>query len=155
MCGIAWCGFSWEALATLLAAVIAVGGAAFVATRQVSILRNQVELERLKLRADLFDRRMAVYETTVRWFREIVAKDNVPTPELDREFIDATRRAVFLFRPEVSAKLNEWRDLGVDWETHRHSSDGAIEAGNVKKLLFAAFRSVNDLFEPEMGLAGH
>ena len=60
MCPIYWSAFSWEAFATLATGLAAVGGAVWILMRQQLSLDRQVELQELKLRSDLFDRRFVV-----------------------------------------------------------------------------------------------
>lgn len=151
MCGVAWCNFSWEAFATLFTGIIAVAGVVWVSSRQSKIMQTQIELERLKLKAELFDRRLAVYVTTVEWFNEFFREGRTPNPTSTRALVEAERRAKFLFRPLVSEKMDEWYKLGVDHETHRAMEEHA-QAGDVLKRLFREHASLNDVFGPDMNL---
>lgn len=64
MCGgfIDWCAFDWSSFATLTTGLMAVGAAAYAGLKQLEILSRQTQLEEVKLRADLFQKRMETYE---------------------------------------------------------------------------------------------
>lgn len=102
-------GVPWDALATLASGALAVGAATFVAIRQLEISKRQTaiqeelaEIEAAKLRAELFDRRFAVYEATARFAAAIVAHAKFPADDIARDFQLAMDRARLLFRPSVS-----------------------------------------------------
>jgi hypothetical protein len=113
-----WEEFSWEAFATLatgLAAVVAafIVGRSQVAIsrRQTEILERQVGLDALKLRSELFERRMVVYEATKDFLIAIIQHAREPDGSIWRAFILAVDQAKFLFRPATHAELLAIRDL--------------------------------------------
>jgi len=160
MCNIAWCGFTWEAFATLMTGVLAVGAAVYVGRRQTKIMdeqtaiaKRQVDLEHLKLRADLFDRRMAVFETTDRWLGEFWAHGKPATGDIERDFICATDTAKLLFRPAVAEQMRKWYLMGVDH--HAYDVMHEVEKTADKFTEFtesARTEKVIDLFGEEMKL---
>ena len=109
--------FTWEAFATLVTGIVAVGGATLIGLRQVgisdrqsAIMERQVGLDELKLRSDLFDRRFAVYEATRQFLAEIVAHADEPEKETQNRFLWAVDQSRFLFSSDVSARLTDlWR----------------------------------------------
>lgn len=117
---------TWEAFATFLTGIAAVGGAIAIGIRQTDIQRRQVELQQLELRRLLFDQRMPVYEATVAWITHILATGNIPARQLaeqsyirnnqdaaenarqaaiEREFVEAIERSRFVFSPHVFEAL--------------------------------------------------
>lgn len=132
-CGINWCGFTWEAFATLTAGCAAVGGATWVGlrqlrvtaqqasiadrqagvmSRQADILEHQVQVERAKLRADLFDRRLAVYKASKAYIRDAmtVRVDFDSNPEIWNELTVQLEQAEFLFAGDVRSRLQAVAD---------------------------------------------
>lgn len=121
-----WDQFTWEAFATLLAALLAVAGAVAVGLRQVAIQQRQAEIADLEVRSTLWRERLAVYDATRAYLSHIVTKASVPgrqTPggkmtsqpavamDVAQAFFTALDRSQFLFRPEVHRALDEvWRD---------------------------------------------
>jgi hypothetical protein len=107
-----WETFTWEAFATLLTGVSAVGGAVWVGLkqtaishRQTEILARQARIEELGLRSELFERRFAVYEATRRFLSEIVANDGRCSIETEQAFEIALNESNFLFCDDVQARL--------------------------------------------------
>lgn len=146
---------TWEGVSTLVAGFLAVGGATIVGLRQTGIMKKQVAIARrqtdiqeglaniegLKLKSDLFDRRFEVYDAVRRWLSFIVGEARSPRPTradgdegacLDR-FLVAWDRSRFLFRPEVYRRLEELRKLSHALHFHQQSQrrplndDAAIE----------------------------
>lgn len=132
-CGINWCGFTWEAFATLTAGCAAVGGATWVGlrqlrvtaqqasiadrqasimSRQADILEHQVQVDRAKLRADLFERRLAVYKASKTYVRDAMTlrADFDPNPEVWTELTVQLEQAEFLFAGEVRSRLQTIAD---------------------------------------------
>lgn len=109
MCNIAWCSFSWEAFAGILAGFLAVSGAVAVGLRQQKILENQTRVELLKVRVETFDKRWEVYEDVVAWLRDHWQSGESPTGTVESDFIRAIEKAKFLFRPAVPEQLEKWR----------------------------------------------
>ena len=86
-----WTGFTWEAFAALVTGLAAVVAAVIVGLRQAGIqlaqarisskqtdiLNKQVQLEELKLRNELFDRRFDIYQKSQAF---IVALSMIETP---------------------------------------------------------------------------
>lgn len=107
-----WSTFTWEAFATVATGILAVAAAAWVgrrqadiAARQTDILARQVALDELKLRTDLFDRRMVVYVATERLLARVLTEFDEKEREVERAFVLAMDQAGFLFRPAVKVEL--------------------------------------------------
>lgn len=134
----------WEAAATVVAGIAAVIGAVTVGLRQVQISERQVgiserqvdvqehlgEIEALKVRADLFDRRIVIYRAVNEWLMFVISSGRVARPyasERDREieelgeeeqavarnFNAAVHDTRFLFRPAVYETMRALRAKGV------------------------------------------
>jgi hypothetical protein len=172
MCPIDWCGFTWEAFATLAAGGAAVGGAtliglrqlrvtaqqaeiadrqATVMSRQADILEHQVQVDRAKLRADLFDRRLAVFKACKAYIRDAmtIRVDFEPTPAVWRELADQLEQAEFLFAGDVRSRLREAAGFADTLLTEREmlrelrGTDSAPEInqqGEKVRMLNAALR---------------
>lgn len=111
-----WDSMSWEAFAAI-AAFIAAG---FVGWRQVGIAKRQSEIQALELKAALWDRRMAIYDTTRSFLSHIALKGRVPGRgtalskvsgrppaglDLASQFNQAVDRGQFLLSAESSRRL--------------------------------------------------
>lgn len=178
MCGIAWCDFSWDALATLLAGfaalvtgILAVGAAVYVGKlqhkimlKQQEILYHQTTIERLNLRTTTFDKRWEVYEATANWLSEWARTGQRPRGEVADKFRWALEKSKFLFRPSVSAKLNEWRVLQIrhhyisqklesDRTTAAERETFEAKAIEIDKALSEAFTEIVTVFGQEMMLS--
>ncbi|MFN4184517.1 MAG: hypothetical protein ACK4M6_06995 [Hyphomonas sp.] len=151
MCSVAWCSFSWEAFATIFTGVFAVVAASVVGIRQVGIQTKLVDLEKLKVEVELFDRRLRVYEAAVAWFKAFIADGLAPAGQVHSDFWEAIQKSKFLFRSEVSDRLAEYLDDGVRHRIHtganRHN-----EALEIAQRLIAASNGLHDLFGAEMKL---
>lgn len=136
ICDVFWCHTTaegaaavWAACIGLLGGVLALIGAIMIGRRQMMILGEQTAIqaramgiEDLKVRADLFDRRMDVYETVEAYVRAIQMRGQPPSSTLvdngtDREedlalsgaFHEAMNRSRFLFGDEVRQRI--WDDI--------------------------------------------
>ena len=138
MCDVLWCytdangaAVVWAALVAAIPAVIAVYFAYRIGQRQLNILNAQVNLqaeasgqalaiEDLKVRTDLFDKRMEVYKATQAFVSVILTDGDPPsfkrtgTAEeqarqqgIARDFQDAVERSRYLFGRDVHDRLFE------------------------------------------------
>lgn len=114
-----WDQFTWQAFATLATGFAAVGGATFVGLRQHDLIRYQAsvaerqaataesaaQVARLKLRADLFDKRMAVYAAMMAYLRAALSTNTEKiwdeTPRLAEQLVYAQ----FLFSNDITERL--------------------------------------------------
>ena len=109
---------SWEAAATIFTGLLAVGGATTVGALQLKILNEQKNislelknLETLKAKSDLFDKRLKVYIHTRDWLEEFLKNGARPENEIASNFAQSLEEAEFLFGSEMFKKLNGWRML--------------------------------------------
>ncbi|KAK0359583.1 hypothetical protein LTR94_030741 [Friedmanniomyces endolithicus] len=100
---------SWEAFATILTGVLAVGAATFVGVRQHQTIQRQADIQALALNASLFDRRMVIvtafseHSVALKWHREAIVSTRQSLAEKSRE-------VPFLFSGEVMEIVEEgWR----------------------------------------------
>lgn len=161
-----WDQFTWEAFATLVAGGAAVAGAVVVANRQhglaerqTEILARQAELSTLAIRADLFDRRMKVYETTREFLSKIVLHGTPPDDPAEIAFNGARRDARLLFSKTLFDDLTAIRSLVNSYTAAFNVMMGAPDVtANVDRE--AALRAeivtwrerLAELFDREMGL---
>ncbi|WP_156799837.1 hypothetical protein [Novosphingobium resinovorum] len=77
--------------------------------RQADIMDHQVEVERAKLRADLYDRRLAVFKACQAYVRETtsVPFDFEASFETAQEISDRLEEAEFLFAGDVRNEIRE------------------------------------------------
>jgi hypothetical protein len=158
MCTVAWCDFSWEAFATLTTGIFAVIGASTIGylqmkilNRQAAIAASQVELEKIKLRSELYDKRAQVYEATREWFDAFFELGHMPLDERNKTYREAIGIAEFLFRPAVAVQLRAWFDL-VAKHLAQERSKHFDAAYSTALQIEAASKQVSALFEPEMRL---
>ncbi|MNQ94027.1 hypothetical protein D3C85_1095210 [compost metagenome] len=162
--------FSWEAFATILAGILAfvagVGaiiGAVFVGKRQVNILDQQakiankaLEIEELKIRVEIFEKRLAVYDATRDWINFILMYARAPgrpthhpeeprEREIARTFYEQMDRARFLFRPEVYIRLTELFSLSSQLRIHQGRARRAIEDADIERHLDAEHNILNTI----------
>tara|TARA_R110002051_G_scaffold75897_1_gene138388 strand:- start:12376 stop:12846 length:471 start_codon:yes stop_codon:yes gene_type:complete len=149
MCNVAWCSFSWEAFATLATGLLAVGAAVWIGLKQMSITRRQVALENIKLRSELYDRRMEIYGATREWFDAFLQAGHTPDGDRRQRFVDAVYTSEFLFRPEVSQRLRAWYDLGVRHAMQERANQNEPALETAKQLIDAS-NTLHDLFGPDM-----
>jgi hypothetical protein len=70
------------------------------AKQQGQIAKQQAETAKSKLRLDLFDRRMVVYDSSIELVRS-ARRDGYVTPEESKQYAIATKGAEFLFNKEI------------------------------------------------------
>ncbi|MBI5941438.1 MAG: hypothetical protein HY859_13525 [Caulobacterales bacterium] len=107
--------FSWEAFATLVTGALAVGGAVWIHRRQTLILDRQVEIEALKTRIELFDRRMKIVELHSKLLSRSF-NEQTRLPHL-AAFMDARGSVPFLFDEAVGKLFDKGYEIGVDIDT--------------------------------------
>jgi hypothetical protein len=110
-CPIDWCAFTWEAAATFTTGFLAVGGAVFIGLRQSKILASQHNVERLRLKAELFDKRYRVFvEFGV--FLDIAAAGSANLQSIIEGTRQNVERSIFLFDKSIFEKLSPLFQLG-------------------------------------------
>lgn len=111
-----WSKFSWEAFATLATGFAAVAGAIVIGRRQLAINERQIVVaarqaraEELALRAELFDRRLAVYRAVKAYLRHAgsLRTDSLPDVEVWQKFAEEMEQAQFLFDGSTQQRLHE------------------------------------------------
>jgi hypothetical protein len=107
----------WTAYVTAIAMPIVALMAAWIAFRQSQIARNRLKL-------DLFEKRMAVYEVVRQTLGAAVSHGKL-TAEEELNYLSGTRSAQWLFGPEVFKYLDEtlWHKI-VDFGLHNTMSQG-------------------------------
>jgi len=110
---------AWDAWATLAAGSAAVVGAYRIGLRQIAtaerqseIANRQVEQQRLQLRAELYDRRVAVY-SAIREYGFRASTGNPVPAEIQRSFYEALNGSRFLFGAELQAWVQELHSVAV------------------------------------------
>lgn len=178
--------FPWEALATLIAGTAAVIGAVFIgkkqtrisegqnailreqagiASRQVGILQNQVDLERLALRGDLFDKRFAVFEATEAWLADVMNGRELTGADITKRFKHSRDQAKFLFDHATNERLKELSDKSFQYYSKRKVNDQNVESGRgvdqreidhmlaLEYWLYDRTYNLADLFGPELAVS--
>lgn len=110
---------SWEAWATLAAGSAAVIGAYRIGLRQIAtaerqteIANRQVDQQRLQIRADLYDRRVAVY-SAIREYAFRASTGNQVPADVQRSFFEALNGSRFLFGAELQSWVQELHTVAV------------------------------------------
>lgn len=118
-----WQEFDWQSFSTLVTGLTAVIAALIIGWRQSQILAMQSEIsemqattDMLRLRHELFDRRLEVYRSTMSLIRHIVSHATKPSSELQNEFLLAKGQATFLFSADVNAHLQTVWESACDYE---------------------------------------
>ena len=118
---IRWDLFDWQSFSTLAVGALTEIGAALIialrqgriaqrqteiSDRQTQILGRQAELGALSLRAELFERRFAVYVATRAYLGGIMGRGGkLPDQSLEQRFLRAREEAQFLFAPSLVLPL--------------------------------------------------
>ena len=110
-------GPHWTAYVTAVVVPVIALIAAWIAFRQWQIARN-------KLKLDLYDKRMAIYEVVSKTLGVATSQGRL-TQEDEVEYLSGVRTAQWLFGPEVSTYLQEtlWHKI-VDFGLHNTMSSG-------------------------------
>jgi hypothetical protein len=160
----------WQALATLLTGVLAVGGAILIGLRQLRITRRQTEIaERqtrfaeLSLRHQIFDKRMRVYDRVTLFLGMIIREGAYPV-QLEADFLSALGASRFLFPAATYENLRTvWEramafrllknQMQKAFETEGHYGEGNPEQEEAALNWFhEQLESLPDLFGDELRL---
>jgi hypothetical protein len=165
-----WHEFDWQSFSTLATGLAAVIGAvvvglrqAKITERQANIQERQVALEAMNLKAELFERRLSIYNAALDFLGLIINLDE-NSPRLiveNKGFFSKVRESHFLFRPEVAQSLE--RIIGDAFHLQAlivKSVNGLTEdeAERLEELVAGAslhFRSLHDVFGPDLALNAH
>lgn len=110
-CPIAWCGFSWEAFATLATGLAAVTGAYRLGGRQIKILHRQTTLQESQFKIGIFERRMDIFRAVEQLIFGVVGVGGPASDEIEQDFLIAKQEARFLFSKDISEFLTEiWKN---------------------------------------------
>ncbi|ATP18552.1 hypothetical protein [Sphingobium yanoikuyae] len=154
--------FEWGDFATLVTGAIAAIGAVWIgirqskiSDRQTEILNHQVEIERISLRAELYDRRMKCFSDIVVFAANTGFTDEKSTGVTFREFSMAVASVKFLFNEEiydVAATMRRhvmsYRALRVDMDNwDRFDAEERSEQGKRSRRSAAAARDHSEMFE--------
>lgn len=199
MCDLFWCATNdngaaivWAALIGFLGALIAFWGAWRLGKNQMNILKEQaaiqrmgvslqrrsLEFEELKVRTDVFDRRVAIFNVTREWFNFFFVHDRAPglfsrqseaeiTPEarsaeikLHRDFVAAADQSRFLLSDDISKALDDLQRIG--FQHHRLTSRIANprnadkvdslsdQIDSLAESIFETERTVKEMFRREI-----
>ncbi len=135
------CQLDWQAIATLVTGVLAVGAAFCVGRKQTKILNRQTELIENDLRIQLLEKR-SVCVTSMRkihhaWHREMTLSD-----EEWREFYLLSQDVLLLYPKNVTKSLDDAMSAIFWAKQHYKRSEQYGEQGKVKEAderLEAAF----------------
>lgn len=148
---------SWEAFATLLTGALAVGAAILVGLRQVGIAQRQADIqekqvfisheltkiEKRKVMADLYDRRLATFAAVDDWLRWVVQHGEAPAlngdigADVRARFESAMITSRFLFRPIVHETIQDCWKMGNDL----HYANASLKAGDSRTAEHAENRT--------------
>jgi hypothetical protein len=82
------------------------------------ILVNQYRMEKRRWRLDLFEKRYAVFRSTMEYIGSMM-RHGKSTVEAQASFLEGTRDRALLFKDEIQALLDEiWKD-SIDLEMHQ------------------------------------
>lgn len=111
--------FGWGDFATLATGGIAAVGAVWIgirqsaiSARQTEILNHQVSIERIALRAELYDRRLKIFTDVLTYSANVWDSGTRKDMEKARSFSLAMEGSKFLFNDEVHSLLSDlFRDI--------------------------------------------
>lgn len=131
---IEWTKFDWQSFSTLMAGLMALVAALIIGRRQLrlldaqtSILSKQVDTDRLRLRHELFERRLAVFTATQDLLRHIIAKGDVPDQKTESNFLQAKGQATFLFDEVINQHLQHLWERVTEYQYSRRAQHIAFE----------------------------
>ena len=152
------CTIDWQAVATAVTGVLAVGAAVYVgrrqtkiADRQTKILDRQSAIEGQKLKADLFERRLATFEATADFITRFQDYGRDQHAEGRVVFFQKLRESQFLFGPSVHDSLMTILDraqgvwMAQDVMRSDHAHDFPRDAANSQKALDGSIWLLNRL----------
>jgi hypothetical protein len=88
----------WDAIATIVAGLIAVYAAYRVGKRQLAITERQNRVAEMALKAELFDRRFAIYDTAMTLLDDVLTPPSIPTDRAKFvRLMEAVHSSRFLF----------------------------------------------------------
>lgn len=136
--GINWCGFNWEAFATLVTGALAVGAAFYIG-------KKQTQLQKISVKESLFDRRYSVFKRTEGYILQILQHADQPDEVTNLGFFAAMGEAKFLFEPQVLAGL---KAIKSDADNYLfENSHGTAEVAETHRLkILGHFHGLSALF---------
>lgn len=108
---------TWEAFATLATGALAVGAAAYVGHRQVVILDQQSEIERMSLRISLFEKRFAALHALNGYSIEIRTRLGNVSDETRASFFSKIYSYEFLFGAQAGDLVDQIWQTGNKLES--------------------------------------
>lgn len=138
-----------QPIATILAAVVAVGVTGYFAWHQRNILREQTRVAKEKLRLDLYDRRFEIFSSIFDFYEAMISWEGTPDQIAARgRFFRAYQESAFLFTKEsgITDLLKMLNDggakvIGFKENSHHYKSD--------PKLLIDQLNKTNDVLLKE------
>lgn len=106
---------SWEAFATLVTGMLAVGAAVWVGLKQQNITAQQLENEKLALKLELFEKRYEFYDVLTRYIRATRFRNGV-SYALEKEFSAKSRKGLLLFPKSAASLIADITALGDEYQ---------------------------------------
>jgi len=113
-----------QPIATIFAAIVAVGVTAYFAWHQREIAKEQARIARESLRLDLYDRRFAIFISIFDFYEAMISWTGTPEQKDARaKFFRAYQQSVFLFKsesgiPELLKSLNDAGAKVIGFKEH-------------------------------------
>lgn len=155
---------NWEAVATFTAGFAAVVGAVYVGRKQTLIQSRQLQLEEIKQRSDLFDKRFATYDLTADFLLNVHEYMSDPDHKKLGRWLIKFRESQFLFGSTVHKQLNEIFDKANNFHANaklmysdpdgrplRLAKSSKIEL-ELMEWLSQRLATVHEIFEPYLQL---
>lgn len=155
---------NWEAVATFTAGIAAVAGAVVIGFRQAAILDRQVEIEQLKVKTDLFDKRFSTYVATADFLTHVHPYMEDPTKAKVHDWLLKCRESQFLFDAPVYENLREVFDKANEYYANHTfmittfkqtgTYDPERSDREMASMIWLANRlqTVHEIFEPDLKL---
>jgi hypothetical protein len=159
MLPIYWCAFSWEAFATLVTGLAAVAAAFCIGRKQIEITKQQVDIQELAVRSELFDRRYDVFDRTEKFIWSVMREGDFLNDDTARDFVVAKGVSRFLLCQLVSDGLQEiWqqacelnqiqKNMNASYQRDQNFGEGNPDLKLQQNLWFAEkLRTLPTLFE--------
>jgi hypothetical protein len=113
--------FPWEALATAATGGAAVIAAVIVGLKQSRIAENQSRIEENKLKFDLFDRRMRIFEIHSKLISSTFSEQQ--RQPFIGEFMDKRGEVRFLFDDTIVALFEQAYEISIELDFARSSGE--------------------------------
>lgn len=146
-----------------------------ILAQQTQILAGQLDIESGRARAELYEARMEVFDATRDWLNDFLTRGSrtganfgehddmkrFPIGNVRDHYLRCIEKAIFLFDPSVSDRLQHLREIAAQHDFHidhiMNDANGAHGDGahRIVVEINTALMNITDIFRAEMTLHPH